>query len=109
MVFRTSSSPAASASAVLSSSSSSAIAPKGMEGAHGGQLGLASVHSGSHGGKQDSMEVDHHREERQKLMIRVGGNMTSSLSSWLQRVGDLRVELGSGSGVGVLEWLGCLC
>ena len=25
------------------------------------------------------------------------------------KVGDLSVELGSGSGVKVLEWLGCLC
>ena len=74
-----------------------------MEGAHGGslQLGLASVYSGSHGGKQELMEEDRHREEGQNLTIQVGGNRTTSLSSWLQRVGDLSVEVGSGSGVGV--------
>ena len=54
------------------------------------------------------MEEDHHREKGQILTIQVGGNRTT-LSSWLQRVRDLSVELGSGSGVGVLEWLGCLC
>ena len=81
-----------------------------MEGAHGGslQLGLSSVYSGSHGGKQELMEEDRRCEEGQNLSIRVGGNRTT-LSSWLQRVRDLSVELGSGSGVGVLEWLGCLC
>ena len=64
-----------------------------MEGAHGGslQLGLACVHSGSHNGKQEPMEVDPHRKEGQKLTIQVSGNRTSSLSSWLQRVGDLSV------------------
>ena len=74
-----------------------------MEGAHGGslQLGLASVYSGSHGGKQELMEEDRCREEGQNLTIQVGGNRTTSLSSWLQRVGDLSVEVGSGSGVGV--------
>ena len=42
-----------------------------MEGAHGGslQLGLASVYSGSYGGKQASMEVDRRCEGGQKLMI----------------------------------------
>ena len=74
-----------------------------MEGAHGGslQLGLASVYSGSHGGKQELMEEDRRREEGQNLTIQVGGNRTTSLSSWLQRVGDLSVEVGFGSGVGV--------
>ena len=74
-----------------------------MEGAHGGslQLGLASVYSGSHGGKQELMEEDRRHEEGQNLTIQVGGNRTTSLSSWLQRVGDLSVEVGSGSGVGV--------
>ena len=82
-----------------------------MEGAHGGslQLGLASVYSGSHNGKQELMEEDRRCEEGKKLTIWVGGNRTTSLSLWLQKVGDLSVELGSGSGVGVLEWLGCLC
>ena len=55
------------------------------------------------------MEVDRCCEEGQNLTVRVCDNRSSSLSSWLQRVGDLSVELGSGSGVGVLEWLGCLC
>nr|POF21400.1 hypothetical protein CFP56_38569 [Quercus suber] len=83
----------------------------GMEGAHGGslQLGLTSVYSDSHGGKQELIEVDCHRKERQNLMVRVRGNRSSSLSLWLQRVGDLSVELGSGSGDGVLKWLGYLC
>ena len=38
-----------------------------MEGAHGGllQLGLVSVYSGSHSGKQEPMEVDRRREEGQ--------------------------------------------
>ena len=67
------------------------------------------VYSGSHGSKQEPMEVDLRREEDQNLMNRVGGNRTSSLSLCFQRVGDLSVKLGSGSGVGVLEWLGCLC
>ena len=74
-----------------------------MEGAHGGslQLGLASVYSGSHGGKQELMEEDSRRKEGQNLTIRVSSNRTTSLPSWLQRVGDfLSVDLGSGSGVG---------
>ena len=56
-----------------------------MEGAHGGslQLGLSSVYSGSHGGKQELMEEDRRCEEGQNLSIRVGGNRTTSLSSWL--------------------------
>ena len=64
-----------------------------MEGAHGGslQLGLACVRSGSHNSKQEPMEVDPHRKEGQKSTIQVSGNRTSSLSSWLQRVGDLSV------------------
>ena len=32
------------------------------------QLGLASVYSGSYGGKRESMEVDLQHEEDQKLM-----------------------------------------
>ena len=43
------------------------------------------------------MEVDRRCKEGQKLMIQVGGNRTSSLSSWLQRVGDLSVAVGLGS------------
>ena len=43
------------------------------------------------------MEVDRRCKGGQKLMIQVGGNRTSSLSSWLQRVGDLSVAVGLGS------------
>ena len=43
------------------------------------------------------MEADHRCKGGQKLMIQVGGNRTSSLSSWLQRVGDLSVAVGLGS------------
>ena len=67
---------------------------EGIEAAGGEslQLGLASVYSGSHGGKREPMEVDLRREEDQKLMNQGQRFSVFVVATWI-----------CGRGVGVLE------